>query len=262
MPSPLPSDAHLVAAQKARETTRSKARYPQRHPEKHPSRAMPLTRRYDVACVDASTTGIRRFTSMAPMLPLFEDAFGAVARGTLVATGTGTVAVEDPTPGTLVQTADNGLQPVLWIGAMSIVPGAPQNINGLMRVTADSFGLGRPMPDLMLAAGARLLRRPTQARPDQFAGLVPITELCDGDSIIEITPPAPVTVFHLVFERHQILCANGLELESYHPGLHAEMSISQEMMSIFLALFPHVRQLDDFGPLAYPRLEIDHAMSA
>ncbi len=225
-------------------------------------RAMPLTRRCDVACLVGGS--VRHFAAIAPVLPSFEEAFCAMARGTLIATEAGSVAIEDLQPGAGVLTADNGVQPVLWIGSVSMVPGAPARasmLHHLTRVTADRFGFACPASDLMLGPAARLLRR-------EFGGdvLSPVAALEDGESVIAVTPPAPVTVYHMAFARHQIIRAGGLAIESYHPGLRAdmgaemgaEMALGAGMSELFLGLFPPFRNFEDFGPLAYPR----HATAA
>lgn len=233
-------------------------------PDRRPLRAMPRTRRYEVAYLGHNTE-IADFTRLAPAMPIFEDAFCAVARGTIIATDDGPIAIEDLLPGTLVQTRNNGPQPVLWIGSMSVVPNAENQTDGmgkLSRITADSFGLGRPMPDLLLGPRARLFRQDASliSAMGTTAALAPITAFTDGDTVLEITPVTPVPVYHLAFERHQIISANGLEIESYHPGSRNELHLTGQMRALFLAMFPHVHSFNEFGPLAYPRMSLDETL--
>nr|ABY79039.1 hypothetical protein [endosymbiont of Ridgeia piscesae] len=230
-------------------------------PDRRPLRALPRTRRYEVAYLGHNTE-IADLTRLAPAMPIFEDAFCAMARGSLIATIDGPVAIEDLLPGTLVHTRNNGPQPVLWIGSMSIAPNAENQTDGmgkLSRITADSFGLGRPMPDLLLGPRARLFRQDASliTAMGTTAALAPITAFVDGDTVLEITPPEPVRVYHLAFERHQIISANGLEIESYHPGSRKDLHLTGQMRALFLAMFPHVHSFSEFGPLAYPRLSFD-----
>ena len=57
-----------------------------------------LTRcHYEVACL-AGTDGILRSSHVAPALPMLESAFSANARGTLISTQTGQIAIEDVQP--------------------------------------------------------------------------------------------------------------------------------------------------------------------
>jgi len=92
------------------------------------------------------------------------------------------------------------------------------------------------------------------------AALAPVTAFQDGDAVIRIMPVAPVRVYHLGLARHEVILANGLEVESYHPGRRNEMPLSGDLLSLFLALFPHVRRSGDFGPLVYPRVSEETAI--
>lgn len=233
-------------------------------PDRRPLRAMPRTRRYEVAYLDHNSQ-LMDFSRVAPAVPIFEDAFCAVARGTIIATADGPVAVEDLLPGSYVCTRDNGMQPLLWRGSMSIAPNPVNKSEGtgnLSRVTADSFGLGRPMPDLLLGPSARLFRRDAAliTAMGTTAALAPITAFIDGDTVLDITPVTPVRVYHLAFARHQIISANGLEIESYHPGSLHDMRLTGQIRALFLAMFPHIQNMGDFGPSAYPRMSLDDAL--
>lgn len=233
-------------------------------PDRRPLRALPRTRRYEVAYLGHNSE-ISDFTRIAPATPIFESAFCALARGSLISTENGPIAVEDLMPGTRVLTRDHGAQPLLWVGSMTIVPNVesqPDDMGKLSRVTADSFGLGRPMPDLLLGPSARLFRRDAVliSAMGTTAALAPITAFIDGDTVLEITPATPVRVYHLAFEHHQIIFANGLEVESYHPGNRNDIQLTGQMQALFLAMFPHARSMSDFGPQAYPRMSLDETM--
>ncbi|MEH6835914.1 MULTISPECIES: Hint domain-containing protein [Falsihalocynthiibacter] len=227
-----------------------------------PLRAMPLMRKYEVAHLN-SFGDVEEFSQIAPSLPIFEDAFAAIARGSLFSTEAGLTAVEDLLPGMRLQTTENGFQTLLWIGSTTLVPDSLAGARGqspemgfLTRIAADSFGLGRPMPDLILGPKARLtVRHRTKGQV-----LAPVATMQNGETVFSVTPFTPVRVYHLAFETHQILRVNGLEIESYHPGNSAEMSLSREMLPLFMGLFPHCETVDDFGTLCLPRIEEDDAL--
>ncbi len=197
---------------------------------------------------------------IGPATPLYEEAFSAFAHGTLIKTSNGQVAIEDLQPGTEIITAERGQMPLLWIGAMTLLPAgnddACQGGPRLTRVMADSFGPARPAHDLMFGPGARLLTRRTATHDivgtDQV--LSPARDLVDGVNIIEITPRQPVTVYHLCLHRHATITAAGLEAESFHPGPGFERGMGPNMLSLFLSFFPHIHAPSDFGPLAHPRI--------
>ena len=89
--------------------------------------------------------------------------------------------------------------------------------------------------------------------------LKPAASLVDGVNAIEITPPRPVTVYHLCLRRHGVISAAGMPAETFHPGAGFEQHTGPKLLSLFLSFFPHVKAPVDFGPLAHPRLPLDHA---
>lgn len=221
-------------------------------PAKRPT---PSLRHYETLHLDGRGNMIET-TRLAPSTPLFENAFSAFARGAVFRTSLGPRAVEDLLPGDMVETA-SGLAELRWKGAMLFVPGAGNN-TPLVRIGAEALGMLRPQSDIVLGPAARLLHR--QAGIEQLTGqtsaLTLASEFCDGVSIFETRPIAPVQVFHLAFERHQVLNLGGLEVESYHPGPEHLISVRGHMLDLFMSMFPHLDTLSDFGPLARPRLSL------
>ncbi|WP_417239328.1 Hint domain-containing protein [Celeribacter halophilus] len=216
-------------------------------------------RRYDVLW-QAKNGDICDSTISAPALPQFESAFNAFARGALLPTPQGPVAIEDLLPGDEVETIDNGVQRVEWIGSMTLDPKGTRAANAkperLYRIMADSFGLGRPAPDLMLGTGARYLLRADALKTTYGTSqaLAPVSGLVDGNSVIEVTPISSVRSYHIGLARHSLLRVNGVELESYHPGITAAGQLYGDLRGRFMALFPHLETLGDFGALAQLRL--------
>lgn len=231
-------------------------------PAKGP-RAMPLTRRYEAAWF-APSGEVLESTRLAPATALFEEAFSALARGSVIATEAGPVAVEDLVPGMRALTAEGGVQTITWVGSMVLYPNsAPGGATlggsepvALTRITAEAFGEGRPASDIVLGPRARLCLR--DRRLKRATGLdvafVPARAFIDGVSVIEVMPAAPVTLYHLILERHGALKLAGLEIEAFHPGEGVERMIEPRMLSLFAAQFPQLERLADFGKLAHPRL--------
>ena len=169
--------------------------------------------------------------------------------------------VEDLRPGMMIETLEQGRQPLRWIGSMTMVPNAPCDDPAqvrLIRVTNERFGPAKPGIDLMVGPGARLLHSPDGLRnPDgRRAAYTDFAQFVDGDSVFEITPPAPIETFHIALERHATVLAEGLPVEAYHPGYHMEEQMGPNKLSLFLSLFPHVTELEDFGLLANPRMTL------
>lgn len=223
--------------------------------------ATSLMRKYEVSSLMSDGT-LRSSHHIAPATPLFENAASAFARGTLISTDQGPIAIEDLMPGDHVETVDGAPQVVRWIGSTMMVPSAPgqtERMKRLVRIMSDSLGIGRPMPDLLLGPGARLLReKPAYGRLLGSEKLfMPIDDFIDALGLIEITPPSPVRVYHLALDRHASIRAAGIEVETYHPGETAEKGLGDNMRNLFLSLFPHIHEMADFGPLTYPRASLD-----
>ena len=221
---------------------------------------MPLMRRIEVVHLSA-TQQICDFTRIVPAMPAFEEAFAAFARNTLIQTERGHVSVEDLWPGDRVRTVDHGFQTLLWRGMTLLVPqanGQDPSMGRLTRIASDALGIARPMSDLVLGPRARLAHAAPGIRQltGQDRAFVPARDFIDGINVMELTPPAPVQVFHLSFATHVRLLAGGVEVESFHPGpLHA-LGLRPDLLALYMSCFPHMANFDAFGPMALPRLRM------
>lgn len=221
------------------------------------SLASRLTRRFEIEWL--SENGVESAIRVAPALPAFEQAFGAFTHGVLVQTTEGPVAVEDLMPGMFLECAGGHTAQLLWKGAITLVPGAPsmsETPDRLYRVMPDAFGLGRPAQDQTFGPHARRFNRDPKVRAALGAetALVPLSATADGMSVIEVHPVAATRVYHLACENHETILAAGMEVETYHPGPDAALSLSDEMMQHFLMFFPYIRNIRDFGRLIAPRI--------
>ena len=204
---------------------------------------------------DGSIAQTRR---VVPMTPLFDEAFLALAHGSLIDTPNGPVAIEDLQPGDTVSSASGDTQTILWKGSTLIVPGRPDGAGHrqtLTRIMADSFGLQRPMGCVVAGSAARLLHTPAhlRVRMGDVRILTPVRDCVDGMSVIETAPPTPVELFHICLSRHALIRVAGLDFETYHPGNQLRHMTDKVVRDQFLDLFPHIRRANDFGPLCHPR---------
>ncbi|SMX31724.1 Hint domain-containing protein [Actibacterium lipolyticum] len=222
---------------------------------RRPHGALPQARRYEIVGHTSSGT-IQKLSISAPASPFISDAFEGFARGSLIATPDGPVAIEDLAPGMLIETADNGPQPLRWIGSTIISSERFDETRPLIRFASDSLGMARPSPDLILGPRARIMFQHAGCRQlfDRPSALAPARAMIDGDSIFAMRSVAPVKVYHLVLDGQQIILANGVETESFHPGPHGQALMDNDELELFLSLFPHIKSIEDFGPAPYPRL--------
>lgn len=248
----------LPAARLAADTRASQPTLSTVSNDRRSLRATPLTRKYEIAGLTPAGNRVDS-TIIAPATPDFETACGSFARGTLVATPYGPIAVEDLEPGMDIDTVDNGPQKLLWIGSMRVfpdMPGLDQDESRMLRISADSFGFGRPGPDLLLGSQARLLFRHNGCTTmfGTNAAFAPARAYLDGVNVIDIRPVTSVRIYHLAFHGQQTLNVNGIEAESFHPGESAHQMMDPQSWDLFLSMFPHARSVQDFGPMPLPRL--------
>ncbi len=177
------------------------------------------------------------------------------ASGTMIRTARGDVPVERLRAGDLVQTKDNGLQPVLWstMRAVRAAELADRRALRPVRLKAGTFGQERdlilsPQHGVLLRVdGDERLVRPAQLVRQGFAG-VEVIETCRA-----------VIYVHLFFAAHQIVFANGVPSESYYPGPMALAALADPALHELLSLFPDlgdVQALEDtarrYGAAARP----------
>jgi hypothetical protein len=75
-----------------------------------------------------------------------------------------------------------------------------------------------------------------------------------NDQTIRRVPQGGVTYVHLLFDQHEIICADGVWSESFQPGDTVLRSMNQAQYDEILALFPELGQ--DDGPIAYPSARV------
>ncbi len=128
----------------------------------------------------------------------------------------------------------------------------------LTRISADALGIARPMPDLILGPTARLAHRAAGIKvlTGKDSALIPARDFIDGVNIVALSPQTAVRTYHLGFKAHHRLIANGVEVESMHPGPAHLLPLRGDLLALFLSCFPHVDGIDGFGPPALPRLRL------
>ncbi|KMK68034.1 Hint domain-containing protein [Puniceibacterium sp. IMCC21224] len=221
-----------------------------------PRRNISLMRKYEAAALLPDLT-ISLRQHIAPAIPLFEDACCAFARGTLIQTVRGPIAIEDLLPGDYLKTA-KGSEPVMWIGSTTYVPDTGDDgssLSGLTRITSDGFGIGRPQSDLLIGPAARMVVRREKLRTliGRDSVLVPVSDYADGDRIFNVSPGGAVQLYHLMLARHGVIEVGGMEMETYHPGQGFDATQGANMRALYLSMFPNLNQISDFGELNLSR---------
>lgn len=164
--------------------------------------------------------------------------------GTQIDVPGGRVAVEWLRPGDEVETLDNGVQVLRWVGRVTrdaVGPDAPVEIGAGVLGDHGAVRLSGNHRVLVSGPRAELLFGESEV-------LVKAKHLVDGRAV-RVVEGGEVTYFHLLFDRHEVLFANGLACESYHPGEATMKAFEPEVQEELLDLFPELRE-GVFGPLA------------
>ncbi len=186
------------------------------------------------------------------------------ASGTPIDTPSGRVAVETLLPGDLVETRDDGPQPIQWVGAR-LISGARLHLEPSLRpirIAAGTFGTTRPAPDLLVSRGHRLLMsgrgpRALFAEPEV---LVRAEDLLGRPGVSEDLEVTQVTYVHLLLDRHQVLTAAGLPCESFHPDEADLSALAPADRSALERMQPHiVGDPSTYGPPVRRRLGLGEA---
>ncbi len=171
--------------------------------------------------------------------------------GTRVLTPAGPVRVEDLQLGDLVTTKDNGLQPIEWIGRRRMTGARLFAMPRLrpIRISAGALGLERPDQSLLVSPQHRMLitGRVAQDLFNTPEVLVAAKDLVDGRLIATETRAREVTYIHLMLPQHNIVWANGVATESFHPANTALASLEEHDRHRLLARYPDL----NFDPHTY-----------
>lgn len=171
--------------------------------------------------------------------------------GTMIDTPEGRRPVEALRPGDRVNTRDDGAQELLWVGSRRMSGARLYAMPHLcpVRIRSGAYGIGRPEGDLLVSPQHRLLIQGPAARAlfNEAEVLVQASDLVNGRSVRIEQGLAELRYIHLMFARHQVLRANGMETESFHPASTALEMIEADQRRGLLSLYPEIAH----DPLAY-----------
>ncbi|MEL6583794.1 MAG: Hint domain-containing protein [Pseudomonadota bacterium] len=177
------------------------------------------------------------------------------ARGTELMTPTGPVAVEDLKVDDLIITQDNGVQPIRWIGSVTVGTRSKRGLRrkAPIRIAAGALGPGIPKRDVLVSPQHRMLvgNATTRLMFEQSEVLVPAKYLVNGNSIQVADDLKEVEYFHLLFDQHEVVFAEGAPSESFHPGHQGLGAFAKDTRDEIIELFPEL-DIDEamYGPAA------------
>ncbi len=175
--------------------------------------------------------------------------------GTMIRTADGPVRVEALTEGDHIQTKDNGPQEVLWIGRRRVSGARLQAMPHLAPIRLVQGALDKGIPDdgLLVSPDHRMMLRGPRAlalfNTDEV--LVTARDLINDQTVYVDRTQREVTYIHLMLPSHQIVFANGVETESFHPASAALATMDNADKVRMFARLPDLNaDVQSYGPYA------------
>lgn len=178
------------------------------------------------------------------------------AAGTKITTKSGLIPVEMLRVGDRALTLDEGYQPIRWIGSRQISAAdlllRPQLRP--VRLPAGSLGAGLPASDLVVSPQHRILLRSRIAKRmfESHEVLVPAKDLVGRFGIDYAQDVTSVEYWHVMFDKHQVVFAEGQPSESLYTGPEALQSLSNIARKEIFAIFPALQPQSERRPLPDP----------
>ena len=171
--------------------------------------------------------------------------------GTHVLTDRGERKIERLHPGDMVVTRDAGAQPLRWIGSRRV-----RAVGRHAPVRFDKGAIGNTRA-LWLSRKHRVLVTGWKAELLFGADCVLVTaEDLINDHSVRARPGGMVEYYHLLFDDHQIIYADGAEAESYHPGRLGLRGMSDAHRNEIFDLFPELAaDTFSYGATAFQALK-------
>ena len=161
-----------------------------------------------------------------------------------LATKRGAVPAGEIQVGDLLQTADNGYQPVLWVGKRRLNRAELAKRPHLRPYCIRPDGVLSPDRPMLLSPQHRLL-----VNKKTFEYNTPVSEsflsaklLAEIDETCQPQTDTPdgVTYVHLMTEHHEVVFAEGIATETFWPGPEAVRGLSAKDLHELFELFPEL----------------------
>ncbi len=186
---------------------------------------------------DGHPAGSLTFCNIENVIPCFTP-------GTSIATPRGERLVEQLKAGDKVLTRDNGIQEIRWIGRRDMsraeLMSAPHLRPILIR--AGSLGNGLPDRDMLVSPNHRMLVSSdrTALYFEEHEVLVAAKHLIDNRGIRSVQTLG-ASYIHILFDRHEVVLANGAWTESFQPGDQTLGGMGNAQRNEIYEIFPELQ---------------------
>ena len=192
-------------------------------------------------------SSVKSFTVANTLVPCFTP-------GASIATPYGPRAVETLRRGDMVLTDGHGPRPLAWIGRRDVTAKELEDAPNLRPILIRRGALGPDLPDrdIRVSPQHRILLSGYRTRLacGHAAAFAPAVTLLRGDTIVRCGALAPVRYLHLMFDRHEVVRANGIPTESLLPTARALGAFEAGARDEVLQIFPALRTAPEEGIFA------------
>jgi hypothetical protein len=170
----------------------------------------------------------------------------------VIKTQIGESSIEELAAGDMVVTMDHGPQPIRWIGSSK-----RRAIGDMAPILIRKGALGNTR-DLRVSPQHRMLLSGWQAEVlfGEREVLATAKSLVNDHSNLR-EEGGEVEYFHMLFDTHEIVYAEGAPSESFHPGPEGWKALDAPTRNEILELFPQLANgnFDSYGPSARASLK-------
>lgn len=185
------------------------------------------------------------------------DNFFCFTPGTRIRVPGGPRLIEDLAAGDLVCTRDHGAQEIRYIARRRLGPEMLARAPHLRPIVIEPGAMGNGLPKRRLTVSRQHRMVLSGWRMalmfDEFDMLAPAISLVNDCSIRLDYACREVEYIHLLFDRHEIIYAEGAATESFHPGETAKNVFDAKTRKEVLEIFPWLAT-ESYGATALPTL--------
>jgi len=172
-------------------------------------------------------------------------------RGTLIDTEHGPIAVEDLKPGVKVRTNDGTYSPLRLALSRTVAAAEIDKNHNLapVRIMQGALGNGLPARDLRVSRQHRMFvsSKVCERMLGQPSALVSAVKLTQLPGVFVEPDQGDVQYYHLLFDRHEVIFAEGAATESFFCGPEAMKSMSPAALREINAILPDIHKMS-FSP--------------
>jgi hypothetical protein len=175
------------------------------------------------------------------------------AQGTRIITRKGALRIENLRVGDKVLTRDNGYKEIRWIGQSSVAA-----YGKFAPILFHPGALGNQF-ELLLSAEHRVLLSGWQCEllTGETETLIAAKHLVNNP-LVERRVGGLITYYHILFEQHEIVFANGVACESFYPNTMAMQALDTSSCHEIVSLFPELHPLHHEVPVAARKILRKH----